>query len=108
MILPSELNSMHERLKYVREVALGDISVREMADLLTQSQGLSITHASVQRYEVDRRPDLDYVEALARVSGVPMDWIVLNRVHGEAGYVIERMERLLAQLRDGNGDRVAV
>lgn len=88
---------MGARLRYVREVVV-QLSTQALADEL-QSAGLAegegASNASVTRYEKGRGPSLDYLVAISELSGVPLDWIVLNRSQpGEAGYVIDQFRKL--------------
>lgn len=113
MGLPTDLPTIGARLKFAREEIAG-LSTVKLAEAL-KGQGLEAGEGaeapSVTRYEnSDRTPKLEWISAFARATGVPLDWLVLNRTSpGEAGYVIERMRRLLDELESRPaGDRLAL
>lgn len=84
------------RLRWIREVVLG-LSNDRMAELLAGMADFDVAGPTVSRYETgNRNPPLEYYVAVAEVSGVSLDWIILGR--GElttAGEIIERMRDAL-------------
>lgn len=90
---------MGARLRYARE-EVAKLSTVALAEALKQ---VGVTEAvngpSVSRYEGGRVPSVEWLIGFATVTGVPLDWLVLNRTNpGEAGYVIERLRRLADEL----------
>ena len=77
----TECKSLGDRLKWVRKVVLGKGGARELAELFeklpTRDQPDGKTFGSITRYENNSRvPNVSYVGAFAKVSGVDVGWLV--------------------------------
>lgn len=109
-----ETAQLARRLKELREKELR-LSTQEMADRLG-ALGVETSNASVSRYESGMRlPPIDYLCGVAMLTGVSLDWLVLDhgprtRVHeGVDLYAkgvqdaTDAMARTILTLRQGAG-----
>lgn len=90
------------RLKWVREKVLR-LSLADMEAALRDREGFTLAGGSLGRYERgERKPErpLEFYSAVARLSGVPLDWLVLDRpgLRETAAYIGERLRILLDEL----------
>lgn len=92
-----ETAQLARRLKELREKELR-ISTQEMADRLG-ALGVETSNASVSRYESGMRlPPIDYLCGVAMLTGVSLDWLVLD--HGPRTRVHEGVDLYRAGMVD--------
>lgn len=97
---PETLRMPAERLKWIRTHVL-QISTHDLAALL-KGRGLTKGANNKNVTECENglaQPDVAYLRELAGLSGVPIDWILLGRIQGEASFVLHRIEVLIQQMR---------
>lgn len=94
--LPTDLTTLGERLRWVRENVLR-LSTHGLAEKLEAEEVDDSSNASVTRYEQGKRvPKVEYVAAIAQMAGVSLDWIVLNRQpQSEAERVLQQVREVL-------------
>lgn len=96
--LPTDLGTLGARLRYVREEVI-KLGTHKLAAVLKEEGEEDNSNAAVTRYEQDVRvPKLPYLMTISRLSGVPLDWLVLNRQGADGAYVVGRMQKLLDEL----------
>lgn len=92
-----ETAQLARRLKELREKELR-LSTQEMADRLG-ALGVETSNASVSRYESGMRlPPIDYLCGVAMLTGVSLDWLVLD--HGPRTRVHEGIDLYAKGVQD--------
>jgi transcriptional regulator with XRE-family HTH domain len=99
--LPTDLDTLGDRLRWVRENVLR-LGTHALATRLEGEEIEGTSNASITRYETgERSPSIAYVATIARLSGVSLDWVVLNRQPAsEAERRLEQIRSLLEMPRE--------